>query len=257
MGYYDLLDEMLKKSGLTLQEIADRCERDFGVKINRSYISKLKTVRQSPASDEINEAIARVCGANVEEFLYEAYLEKAPDSMKSFIKNLIKVTRELNILAYKNNVPNDKLSVVEAHFNQLSDFEFMKEISKFSDSFTEFKIQKIDELEDKEHIGFSKQIYDIKMEDNSMEPTIPEGAIIHIDSKANIKAGDIVFVSFVEGDYQIKRYYPNIEEYYEGEDYQIIFTSDNPIHEPIAVNASDVKLLRKITSYTSTEKLGC
>lgn len=255
VGYYDTLDEMLKKSGLTLQEVADRCEKDFGVKINRSYISKLKTVRQSPASDEINVAIAKVCGGNVEEFLYEAYLEKAPDFMKSFIKNLLKVTRELSLIALRDNFSNEQLPIVEAHFNQLSDLELIKEISNFSENLSEFKLRKVEEIKSKGHNELSNQIFDITMKDASMEPTIPKGAIIHIDRESNITVGDIVVVLLEEGDYEIRRYYPNIEEYYDGEDYQIIFTSDNPTKEPISVNASDVKFLGKVTSFTSTEKL--
>jgi phage repressor protein C with HTH and peptisase S24 domain len=256
MGYYETLDEMLKMSGLTLQEVADRCAADYGVKINRSYISKLKTARQAPASDEVNIAIAKVCGGDVEQFLYEAYLEKAPEFLKTLIKDTLKAAKRLSIEAIKNKIPSDKVPLVEAHFNQLSDVELMKQIGILSKNIQEFSIENLGRVSDfNEREENYSHIFDITMPDDSMEPTISEGAILHIDKDCNRTIGDIVVVLFEDKDYQIRRYYPNIDEYYEGKDYEIILTSDNPSKEPIVVNASEVKILGKVTSVTTITKL--
>ncbi|GIO10084.1 hypothetical protein J31TS6_61120 [Brevibacillus reuszeri] len=252
MGYYETLDEMLKKSGLTLQEVADRCEKDYGVKINRSYISKLKTVRQAPASDEINEAIAKVCGANVEEFLYEAYLEKAPEFIRVFIKSLVEVTRDISISALKTQQPEEEIPIIDAHLRQLSDIEFLKKISKFRMNISSIKVKELIDLDEKGQNEISDRIFDITMDNISMEPTIPKGSIIHIDKNASISSSDIVVMSFINTyEYEIKRYYPNLHEMNENIDYEIIFTSDNPEFEPLVVNRSDIKILGKITGITT------
>ena len=63
----------------------------YGVSINPSYISKLRTGKQPPASDDVNIAIAKACGfeKQIEDFLFEAYLEKSPEYIKIYYLKLL------------------------------------------------------------------------------------------------------------------------------------------------------------------------
>lgn len=75
--YADLLSFHIKRSGLTLREIAQQC-RERGCPIDPSYISKLQTGRLPPPSEGISQILAQVLEASVEELTYWGYVEKAP-----------------------------------------------------------------------------------------------------------------------------------------------------------------------------------
>ena len=78
MIYKDLLKSYVEKSGLSLQEIANRITSEYGIGIDKSYISKLQNGKKDPASDELNKALATVTGGDVNELLTAAYIQKAP-----------------------------------------------------------------------------------------------------------------------------------------------------------------------------------
>lgn len=100
MTYSELLGEYIERSGFTLGEIALKMN-EFGIKIDRSYISMLKNNKtKNPASDEINRALAQVTGGDPEQLLYAAYVEKAPEEMKKHLERVgdvdLVLTRLLN-----------------------------------------------------------------------------------------------------------------------------------------------------------------
>lgn len=261
MSYSEMLSMMIERSGLTLKNIAEKCN-ELGVKIDQSYISKLKTGKLPPASDEVNEAIAKVCDYTMtEELLYEAYLEKAPDYIRAFIKNLIKTTREIIITSYRNDLSEKEYAMLEVHYNRLSDLEFSKHLSQHTYN-SGVNIGLPNEAgfgEIKKNDSSSPSEYILEMEDDSMEPTIPKGSIIRCDKKAKVKTGDIVVAvsTYDRSEGFIRRYYPmdDDHEYDLGIDQEIIFTSDNPKYKPIVEKIIDVEIVSKVISITSTTNL--
>ncbi|QDX92453.1 S24 family peptidase [Brevibacillus laterosporus] len=201
MDYYKMLIDMIEKSGLTLQEIANRCEVEHGVKINRSYISKLQTRKQAPASDEVNVALAKVCGGDVEKFRYEGYIEKAPDFIKDFIQEVSIVLKEMSMVTLKKHFPEKLLEKSITEIDNRSALDILEISKKY---LAEIK-NGVQDLFDPElmlsFVGF-------EMKDDSMEPVIPKGSIVNIDYRKVINNGDIVFVSLVESNeenYLIRR----------------------------------------------------
>lgn len=87
MGYKELLSDLVKNSGLTLREIADKC-KELGISIDPSYISKLQTGKQAPPSDEVSRILAEALGADPIELIWLSYTEKAPDEIKPSLKRL-------------------------------------------------------------------------------------------------------------------------------------------------------------------------
>ncbi|ATO49848.1 S24 family peptidase [Brevibacillus laterosporus] len=201
MDYYKMLIDMIEKSGLTLQEIANRCEDEYGVKINRSYISKLQTRKQAPASDEVNVALAKVCGGDVEKFRYEGYIEKAPDFIKEFIHNVSMTLKEMTIFTMKKYFPEEQLKNAVNKINNNSALEILEKSKKYLDD-----VKK--EVPDLSRPEFLLSLIGFEMKDDSMEPVIPKGSIVSIDYRKAINNGDIVLVSLAESDeenYVIRR----------------------------------------------------
>jgi SOS regulatory protein LexA len=64
MDYSELVDSYIRKSGMSLAEIAERMKNEKGVKVDRTYISKLRNNPKYAASDEINQAFAEVTGGD-------------------------------------------------------------------------------------------------------------------------------------------------------------------------------------------------
>ena len=83
MSYSNFLSKTIKESGYSLRDIATLCEKQCNVKITASYLSKLqKEGNKNPASEPVNIAIAKVCKINPDDLLFEADMERAPESVK-------------------------------------------------------------------------------------------------------------------------------------------------------------------------------
>jgi transcriptional regulator with XRE-family HTH domain len=95
MTYSELLTKYIEKSGLSLGEIALRL-KSKGVKVDRSYISKLKTGARDPASEEVNRALAEVIGGDVSELLLAGYIEKAPGKIRDLINGAASIDAMLD-----------------------------------------------------------------------------------------------------------------------------------------------------------------
>jgi transcriptional regulator with XRE-family HTH domain len=112
MRYWELLSNYIDKSGLSLAEIVEKMQ-EKEIKIDRSYISKLKNGTKPPASVNVTRALADVTGGDPEELITAAYLDKAPDEIRSKIEEADNVDELLNdaIRDYIENV--EPLSVVD------------------------------------------------------------------------------------------------------------------------------------------------
>lgn len=104
MNYSELVDEYIKKSGLSLGEISRKMLEEKGIKADRSYISKLRNDPKYPASDEINRALSEITGGDPDKLIWASYLEKAPEKVKQVLKNIKNVNDVNNIARYLDKV---------------------------------------------------------------------------------------------------------------------------------------------------------
>ncbi|WP_379136065.1 XRE family transcriptional regulator [Paenibacillus sp. sgz500958] len=77
MRYSELLKQSIKREKLTLNEISERLD-EFGRKTNKIYISKLQNGKLPPASDNLNDALAKILNIDPIDLMAAAYLEKIP-----------------------------------------------------------------------------------------------------------------------------------------------------------------------------------
>lgn len=241
MGYYETLIEMIEKSGLTLQEIADKCGTDYGVKINRSYISKLQTRKQAPASDEVNVALAKVCGGDVERFRYEGYIEKAPRYIKEFIESLTSTLKKMAIFNLKSLISGDDLDRVIAGLNNTPDIELVAKINKAFEDTPNMEADYYRVTKNGNDLKVSP-LLGARMNDDSMEPRIPKGAVLNLVNPDNLKNGDIVLVRISNKLFLVRRYIVLSEG--------IILVSDNPSYEPIELKNINAEIIAKVKSIT-------
>ncbi|TKI57191.1 LexA family transcriptional regulator [Brevibacillus antibioticus] len=244
MSYSETLALMVKKSGLTLKEIVEKCE-EHGVKITPAYISRLQTGKQAPASEEVNTALAKVCGGDVERLLYEGYLEKAPEFIKELIGTSIKYLKDVALSIARNQYTDFRLQMHEQMLNGLSDIEFLKSHSNLFENWSDISSSHIMlDPSNKDERFFTNPYSGIKMQDNSMEPTIPEGANIHISENDKINSGDIVLIVFKDNSSLVRRYFLIRDE--DGHEVtSIVFTCDNPAFSPIIEhNPAQIKMFK-------------
>jgi len=83
--YSERVRQAIENSGMSLQEVADRC-RDIGVKIDRTYLSKIQNNACRPPLGKVNRAIAEVLGLDAEELELQAYIERAPEEVRHRLK---------------------------------------------------------------------------------------------------------------------------------------------------------------------------
>jgi transcriptional regulator with XRE-family HTH domain len=86
-SYKEILNFMLKRSGLTLEEVAEGCKKN-GVYISASYLSKLRLGHRPPPSNNISKMIATVCNFGSDNLIDAANTEKTP----------VPVARQLSII---------------------------------------------------------------------------------------------------------------------------------------------------------------
>ncbi|WP_416825506.1 S24 family peptidase [Ectobacillus polymachus] len=239
MDYYQRLNKMIEDSKLTLKEIADRCE-EFGVKINPSYISKLRSNKQPPASDEVNKAIAMACDFKefIDDFLFESYMEKAPEEIKTFFNEIISLSRTILYKLGKQKIPEEMFLTAKKQAESLSDRAALQSaMQELKALFATDRDMGID--------AEATELNPIKMIDNSMQPGIPEGAVLELDTTESIKNGDIVVVTEDnQNDYLVRRYF-EVDE-------KIILLGDYPSPFIIEFRCDQINIIGKVKSYSVT-----
>lgn len=78
MNYSQLIEEGLKRNNFSLRKLAELIQADSDLKVDHSYLSKLRTGTKPPASDKLNDVLAKVLGIDSVELKTAAYREKIP-----------------------------------------------------------------------------------------------------------------------------------------------------------------------------------
>lgn len=236
MNYYELLNWMIEESNLTHKEIAEKCI-ELGVKINPSYISKLRTCKQPPASDEVNNALSEACGFKEysTDLLFQSFLEKAPEYIADFIKELISLFRSMAKFSLKD-FPESLIPLMEEQLNSMSDYQLINtSIEQMKNGITQDNIKKLsNSVETK---------MNFKMEDDSMFPLIPKGAILLIENDKEVCTGDIIIIKLDTDQYIVRRYIEYINN-------SIILLSESNKEDNIQVEKENVEIVGRVKSFT-------
>ncbi len=89
LSYSQLLKAAIEEKKITLNEISHEIEKLNGSRPAIEYLSRLKNNKISPASDKLNDALARVLHIDPLEFKTAAYREKIPLEILDKLENTI------------------------------------------------------------------------------------------------------------------------------------------------------------------------
>lgn len=183
MSYKEALAKMIKKSGLSLRAVAERCSA-MQVSVSASYLSQLQTGKLAPPSEEVNRAIAKVCGGNANDLILLGFLDRAPEIVKEYFlvmsnlnKDMLKALSERSIFTSKE-YDIEQIDEIQRLFNSVSVFEQFKRAAKYT---TDLDYQGL--LHSKTLLKYEKdsEVEYSFMKDDSMEPLIPENAMLKFE----------------------------------------------------------------------------
>lgn len=244
MNYAKLLSDIISESGLSINEVAEKCA-EYGEAITASYVSALKNNKKSPPSDKVSRALAKACGQSENLLVIQAYIENAPeefdsifDEMRNTIISVLKISTlpfaVKNKKAWKAKFQNLPLSVL---IQEYSDIKKPKDTAKkpldavFNAADNELEIEKA-EL--------------VIMPDDSMSPIIPQGSEISPEVFFNYKDyqnGDIICYKKANCD----DVYVRQITFLNGEHTQMVASAYNQRFAPEIISVNDILILGKIT----------
>lgn len=197
LNYYSLLNRIIDESKLSLKEISLKCEEN-GVAVTPSYISKLRSGKQQPASEEVNRAIAKACEFEdeIEVLLFESYKEKAPSLIKDFLFELDTLFRETTRSLMSAGFHGELKKRMEDEVDKMSDYKIIStsiDTLKVMNRSGKFVPQKMNNYKEME------------ITDDSMCPKIPKGSKVVYKITENVSNGDYIVVLLGE-EYMTRRY---------------------------------------------------
>jgi len=260
MSYAATLAKMIQDSNLTLRQIAEQV-KTHGVKVDPSYISKLQSGNQSPASDEINVALAKVCHSDPERLVFEAYLEKAPDVVTDMITKLSTSMRNLWIALNYPGFSKATIQLVNERLLNSSELDMIREFY-FSDEALHEYTEKINAEQDRERLEWELQRERLdeeeveahlqsqklfpntyNVEDDSMSPMIGKGSVVSYFEGLPVNNDDLLLVKLADGTQMVRRYI-SIGE-------QVALIADNRKFPPIILNPTEVTIIGRILYYST------
>lgn len=253
MSYSEFLSKAIKESKLSLRAIATLCEKNYNVPITASYLSKLQKGVQTPASEKVNIAIAKVCEINPDDLLFEADFERAPESVKQLTNQMVNYLKNffvqtLNEVAIENpDIKNNFKNEINRYLN-MSTREFVQAMNDDDNICTapnpfEFDLSDIKESKNTELENmFMKVSIGKTMLDNSMFPIIKQGAKLELIQLAEYKNGDIVSVLLEDGKSIVRTYVDSGDA--------IVLIPANNEFDTLTIAKNKIKINGKVKSYT-------
>ena len=250
MSYANFLSNTIKNSGYSLRAIASLCEKKYNVKITASYLSRLQQEgNRNPASEKVNIAIAKVCGINPDDLIFEADLERAPENVKNVVDLMVNYIKSM----YISLIPN--VNIKDSKAQEIFDSEMNKYINMGTREFiTELLNQELDlenplekdfsiSEEDNEILNemFMKFTVGIKMLDNSMFPIIKQGAKLELVKLEEYYNGDIISVELNN---------TNLIRTYVESGNNVVLIPANQDFETLTIPKKDIEIKGKVKSYT-------
>lgn len=254
MTYKDKLRKVIKSSGLTLRDIATRCQAQ-NVTITYAYISQIQSGKLPPPAVKVTVAICKACNADktdLDDLVFLGYIEKAPKIVQGYF--IASSNANIDMFNLMNKVTKEEY---KKHIDNLSLIQTITENIK--------KGWRISEKElGKDIIGkYSKFLVNISdsenelvfMPDDSMTPTIPKNSKLNIESYISLDKNKKEKVYLKPKNNDLVYYRENGKDFvrrYQKSGSTIFLKPDNNKYDIIQKNEIEIEYLLegKIINYT-------
>lgn len=245
MDYYDVLNNCIKKSGLTLKQIEMKTEQ-LGDKISKSQISNIANGRKIPKPEK-NIVLAKALGIEENELLYMAYLQHAPDELKNFVVGFKDTIAELIKIYLQSGFPDEECE---------EGIEFLKNSRPYA--LVKYGWDSLDKIikEGTLYVEYAEneikyampELAPSKIIDESMYPIIAKGDKLHFGNKKYVEVGDIVLVKILKkGTYKDYMFY---RRYMINGDGRYIFKAEQKKFPSFRLNEGEFEILYKVARVT-------
>jgi len=195
MPYAALLDSLIKDSGMTAKDVAQKCN-DLGVDVTPSYLSLLRNEsRNRVASDDISIALAKVLGKPDDYLVLERYMDEAPDMLKQAIYKIFRASTSM--VAMMNNMvfTEEQLNALDIAIKQEPFANLITSLNDADYTMSSNKIVSGSMTDDGEQITASINIIpEFTVSDNAMYPTIKKGDLVKISPCDSLNNGDMLAI---------------------------------------------------------------
>ena len=127
MNYRELLNKLMKESGLSNKEIVAKCA-ELGEKITPNYLSVIKNNDDKIPSDNLSLALAKACNSPHENILLiQGYLDRAPEVIINFLENMKKsaLSSTYTFLEKENSMPKELKDELLKHQKEIEEGLFL------------------------------------------------------------------------------------------------------------------------------------
>lgn len=184
MPYAATLDRLIKESGMTAKDIAERC-KEYGVDVTPSYISLLRNPdKKRVASDDVSIALAKVLGQPDDSLVIERYFDEAPAQIKNAIINFYRVTYSLAI-----TITGEQLPPFELLIDKLPMAELIYSLSEFNVDSLDTEI--FEKVSSKESLKMN-YLPELRVSDNGLAPVIKQGDFVKVGAITKFTDGDTI-----------------------------------------------------------------
>lgn len=184
MNYTEMLNRIIKKSGLKGVDIVNRCAEN-GVKFTQNYLSVLRNTEGKIPSDEVSKAIAEACDKNNPDILVvQAYLDKAPDKIINFLQTIYDSAMQTTKTMIKKHLSEKNLSVKEYEMQK-------KELDREAEKMTlaDFICNSMNDIVNSQIEGYTNGILQYLNENQNQKEELDGYVLIPLD-KAKIVSSE-------------------------------------------------------------------
>ncbi len=253
MPYAVMLDQLIRKSNLTVKEIAHKCQAE-GANITASYISILrKPDNQRTPSEEVSHALEKVLGAPPNSLVVEAYMDTAPAIIRLAIRNFQKRTVLTMLMAahapLAETDTEELKATLDAEMEKMPYSEIITKLASEEINISDFEHLPITATGEQEGNQFNltfNGVMGFKAGNNAMYPTIPQGSTIQIQMLPEYADGDIVAFCRKGNDTVECRQWSNPIKNV------AVLTAFDPEYPPIKYDNEKILLMGKVISVTRT-----
>lgn len=233
MPYARLLDQLIKESGMSAKEVAEKCAQ-FGATVTPSYISLLRNEnRNRTPSDDVSIALAKVFGKREDYLVIERQMDEAPELFKQVIIRFVKLSL-LSAASFQNStISADQLEAVVSLIDKQPMAELLFALNSIEDA-----LPAGIELMQSSGAGF-----EFTALDDAMAPIIKKGNKVQLLQQSEYRNGDIVGFEWNEQLYY--RQYQKVNET------TVLLFAYNPEFQQLIYSEKEMTLMGKVQAVTT------